>query len=385
MIQIKDKSECCGCSACVSVCAKSAIAMQPDDLGFLYPVVDMEKCNDCGLCEKVCAFHPDYSKEENMETPLVYAVRHKNIKEIETSRSGAMFIALSDWVLNNGGVVYGAGYTDHFRVVHKRATTNEERDEFKGSKYVQSDMNNVFKQVNTDLNTGLKVLFSGTSCQTSGLRASLMKTDTSNLYICDIVCHGVPSPRFWRDYLAFIEKKHKDTVIKVDFRDKTTLGWTDHKESFTFADKHIYADTYTDTFYEHIILRHSCGVCHFTNYQRPSDITIADFWGWQKAVGEEFGADDKGVSLVMVNTEKGKRWFDAVKKDINYLESNTKDCIQPNLQHPTIFHPKRDVFEHDYREKGFGYIMNKYCKESNYLILKRQIKKIIKKVIRYHK
>ncbi len=198
--------------------------MQPDDLGFLYPTVDTEKCNDCGLCEKVCAFNPGYSKEENLKTPLVYAVRHKNIREIETSRSGAVFIALSDWVLNNGGVVYGAGYTDHFRVVHKRAKTKQERDEFKGSKYVQSDMSDVFKQVKVDLKAGLKVLFSGTPCQTSGLRASLLKTDMTNLYLCDIVCHGVPSPRFWKDYLAFIEKKQKDTAIKVDFRDKNQGG-----------------------------------------------------------------------------------------------------------------------------------------------------------------
>jgi coenzyme F420-reducing hydrogenase beta subunit len=240
MINIINKSACCGCSACFSICSKNAISMQPDDLGFMYPVVNMEKCNDCGLCEKVCAFNPYYDKQKNFEKPIAYAVRHKNMKEIETSRSGAMFIALSDWILKNGGLVYGAGYTDHFRVVHKRAVTKEERDEFKGSKYVQSDMNTVFQQIKVDLRNGLKVLFSGTPCQTSGLRSSLLNTNTDNLYICDIVCHGVPSPRFWRDYLTFIEKKQKDTVIKVDFRDKNRFGWGAHKESFTFTDTYTY-------------------------------------------------------------------------------------------------------------------------------------------------
>jgi len=294
-----------------------------------------------------------------------------------------MFIALSDWILDNGGVVYGVGYTDHFRVVHKRAVTKEERDEFKGSKYVQSDMNDVFRQVKTDLKTGLKVLFSGTPCQTSGLRASLQKTDTSNLYICDIVCHGVPSPRFWQDYLAFIEKKQKDTAIKVDFRDKNRFGWKAHKESFTFTDTYTY--TYTYTFYKHIMFRHSCGACHFTNFKRPSDITIADFWGWQKAVGEEFGVDDKGVSLVLVNTERGKAWFEAAKKDINYIETNTENCLQPNLQSPTTIHYQRNDFERDYREKGFDYIMKKYCTDKSngfFSKLKRKMKKIIKEVIR---
>jgi coenzyme F420-reducing hydrogenase beta subunit len=235
MIEIKTKEDCCGCTACFSVCGKNAISMFPDDLGFLYPKVDMQKCINCGLCEKVCAFNAFYSKRDNFETPLVYAVRHKKMKEIETSRSGAMFIALSDWILKNNGVVYGVGYTDHFHVVHKRATTKEERDEFKGSKYVQSDINTVFRQVKADLKNGLKVLFSGTPCQTSGLRTSLLNTNTTNLYLCDIVCHGVPSPYFWRDYLAYIEKKQKDTVIKVDFRNKSKLGWTAHKESFIFS------------------------------------------------------------------------------------------------------------------------------------------------------
>jgi len=379
MINIKNKADCCGCTACASVCSHDAIRMQSDDLGFVYPVVDTDKCTDCGLCEKACAFHPDYDKKENLGTPLVYAVRHKNIKEVETSRSGAMFVALSDWILEQGGVVYGAGYTGHFRVTHKRAVTKEERDEFKGSKYVQSDMNTVFRQVKADLKNGLKVLFSGTPCQTSGLRASLLNTKTDNLFICDIVCHGVPSPRFWADYLAFIEKKQNDTVIKVDFRDKNRFGWAAHKESFTFTDTY----TYTYTFYKHIMFRHSCGVCHFTNLQRPSDITIADFWGWQKAVGEEFNADDKGVSLVLVNTEKGKAWFEAVKDRINYIKSNTADCMQTHLSKPSEIHPRRDDFERDYREKGFDYVVRKYCTPSLYEKIKkmagRQLIKFIKK------
>lgn len=355
----KNKADCCGCTACASVCPQGAISMKPDDLGFLYPIIDQEKCNECGLCVKTCAFNENYSKKGNLEIPLVYAVRHKNMKEIETSRSGAMFIALSDWILENGGVVYGVGYAEHFRVVHKRATTKAERDEFKGSKYVQSDLNTVFRQIKLDLKNGLKVLFSGTPCQTAGLRSSLFKTDVSNLYLCDIVCHGVPSPYYWRDYLTYVEKKQKDKVVKVDFRDKSKLGWSAHKESFTFPDTYTYTYTYTYTFYQHIMFRHSCGICHFTNLQRPSDITIADFWGWQK-VNNEFNADDKGVSLVLVNTDKGKEWFEAVKEDIIYIESNTTDCLQPNLQHPTAIHPKRDNFERDYITHGFVYVAKKY-------------------------
>ncbi len=206
MIKILDPQDCCGCTACASICAHDAITMQPDALGFLYPVVDESKCVECGLCEKVCQFHPNYDKSLNLPSPDAYGARHKDMSQVETSRSGAAFIAISDRILEKGGVVYGAGYTDHFRVVHKRATNKEERDEFKGSKYVQSDLTGVFRQVKKDLQDGLIVLFSGTPCQTSGLASYVGNKLRENLYLVDIVCHGVPSPFLWRDYIAYVEK-----------------------------------------------------------------------------------------------------------------------------------------------------------------------------------
>ena len=351
------KEECCGCSACANICPKGAIKMEADGLGFLYPKIDEAKCIKCGLCKKVCAFNINYDKSLNLNEPKVYAVRHKDLKEIATSRSGAVFIALSDWVLNESGVVYGAGYTGHFRVVHKRAVTKIERNEFKGSKYVQSDLNIVFKQVKTDLENNKYVMFSGTPCQTAGLRSFLNLTgvNTDKLFLIDIVCHGVPSPYFWRDYINYIERKNKQKIIEVNFRDKTKFGWTDHKESFKLEDTY----TYTYTFYQHIMFRRSCGVCHFTNLKRPSDITIGDFWGWQK-VNPEFNADDKGVSLVLLNTEKGIKLFQLIKQEINFIKSDTEHCMQPNLQHPSVIHPKRDEFEKDYIKYGFVYVAKKY-------------------------
>lgn len=317
MILYTNKADCCGCSACMTVCPHDAISMIPDDLGFLYPEIDSEKCVECGLCKTVCSFNSNYCKKDNFEKPIAYAVRHKDITEVDTSRSGAMFIALSDWILDNGGAIYGVGYVDHFRVVHKRATTKEERNEFKGSKYVQSDMNSTFKQVKADLEAGITVLFSGTPCQTSGLRSSLLNTDVKNLFVCDIVCHGVPSPYIWRDYLLYLETKYKNQILKVNFREKTKFGWSAHKESYDFSNKHVYANFYTNLFYEHITLRHSCGICHYTNLQHPSDITLADFWGWEKT-DANLNLDDKGISLVLVNTTKGQKWFEAVKNAIDY-------------------------------------------------------------------
>ena len=235
MIKIIDKNKCCGCTACASACSHDAITMQPDVLGFLYPVVDTSKCVDCGLCDKVCAFNDDYDCSLNLSQPTAYGARHKDMNEVATSRSGAAFIAVSDYILENGGVVYGAGYTDHFRVVHKRATTRAQRDEFKGSKYVQSDLAGVFRQVKEDLRAGLTVLFSGTPCQTAGLHSYVGRKLRDNLILVDIVCHGVPSPYIWRDYLIYLEKKRGAEIVHVDFREKTQSGWLAHKEAFKFG------------------------------------------------------------------------------------------------------------------------------------------------------
>ena len=235
MIEIKDKSACCGCTACASICSHDAIIMQPDAMGFFYPIVDKDKCVNCCLCEKVCAFNDHYDISLNLSNPGAYAARHKDMSEVETSRSGAAFIAISDYVLENGGVVYGAGYADHFRVVHKRATTKAERNEFKGSKYVQSDLGHLFRQVKKDLKDGLIVLFSGTPCQTAGLNSYIGKKLREHLILIDIVCHGVPGPNLWQDYLAYLEKKQGDKICWVNFRDKQKYGWTAHRETFKFV------------------------------------------------------------------------------------------------------------------------------------------------------
>ena len=326
MIQINNPADCCGCTACASI----------------------------------CAFNDHYDTSLNLEKTLAYGARHKDMNEVETSRSGAAFIAISDYILEQGGVVYGAGYTDHFRVVHKRATTKEERDEFKGSKYVQSDMTGVFRQVKKDLRDGLTVLFSGTPCQTSGLNSYVGKRLREKLFLVDIVCHGVPSPYMWRDYIAYLEKKQGSPIVWVNFRDKQKYGWAAHHETFKF--KNGGKMSFTFLFYKHIMFRKSCGNCHFANTKRPSDITIADFWGWEKT-DQDFNADNKGISLVLLNTEKGRKLFEAVKDRMDTFPANLEDCLQPNMEHPSEIHPQRDLFEKEYAKKGFKYVYFKYGEE----------------------
>ena len=236
MINIKDQKDCCGCTACMSICPHNAIMMKPTALGFLYPIVDVTKCVECGLCEKVCQFNDNYDRSLNLEKPIAYAARHKDMNELMKSRSGAAFVAISDYIIEHGGIVYGAGYKEHFRVAHKRATTKEERDEFRGSKYVESDLTGVFKSVKEDLKNGYVVLFSGTPCQTAGLNSFVGKLLRDNLILVDIVCHGVPGPSLWRDYIDYLEKKEGFEVQYVNFRDKK-YGWSSHKETFKFINR----------------------------------------------------------------------------------------------------------------------------------------------------
>lgn len=357
MIQISNKEDCCGCTACASICPHNAISMMPDSMGFLYPKVDITKCVECGLCENICAFNDNYNCKNNLDIPLSFGARHKNPQEIETSRSGAAFIAISDIILNSGGVVYGAGYTDHFRITHKKAHNGFERNEFKGSKYVQSDLTGIFKQIKKDIQNGIIVLFSGTPCQTAGLASFLGEKLRNKLYLIDIVCHGVLSPYIWRDFIKYIETKHGSTLTVVNFRDKK-YGWSKHHETYRFADGSI-ENNFELKFYRRIIFRYSCGKCHYANLKRPSDITLGDFWGWEK-VNPEFNKDDKGISLVLVNTDRGKLLFETAKTKLNIFSCDLNQCLQPNLIHPTELHPKRYTFEELYSRKGFIKAMRRY-------------------------
>ena len=375
MPKLPKKDKCCGCTACQNICAHNAITMVPDNLGFKYPQINDSACIKCGLCIKVCAFNNGYGSDSNFKEPLVYAVRHRDKQEMATSRSGGAFIAFSDFILKQGGVIYGAGYTEHFRVTHKRATTREERNEFKGSKYVQSDLNTVYRQIKSDISNGIKVLFSGTPCQTAGLKSYIGGSKSENLYLIDIICHGTPSPYLWQDYIEYTEQKYNQKIIRVDFRDKS-LGWTAHKESFIFENgRKIITDIWEKLFYQHIMLRPSCGNCPYTNTNRPSDITLGDFWGWEKT-DTSFNSDNIGCSLVLVNTEKGQQLFAASCNDFTSVKTDISRCMQPNLQKPTLLSESSDEFIRNYTEGGIKTIIAKYGTMSKKCTMTTFLKKV---------
>lgn len=380
MISVYDeKKDCCGCTACGSICPVNAIEMKPDNEGFLYPYINQALCIDCGICRRVCPLKDKQICAEDFSEPLVYAVKQKDDKVRLNSSSGGVYTAISDYALRESYSVYGAKFDKKFRVIHSRALKSSERDEFRGSKYVQSDLNETFSQVQKDLNCGTGVLFTGTGCQIAGLRSFLQqtKTDMSKLLTNDIICHGTPSPLLWDDYLRFIQLE--SSLKSYTFRCKEK-GWHGYNVRATFENGRVEVNTvgtkiYANLFNSDLALRPCCYNCQYTSIHRTADLTIGDFWGIEKTMPEI--EDNKGTSLVLVNTAKGKDVFNEVKKDLNIWESNTTDCLQPNLQFPTKRPDNRQAFWQDYSSYGFNYIAKKYGGYNTKNHLKYVVKNIL--------
>lgn len=297
-------------------------------------------------------------KRGMFEKPRTYAVKHKDFSTRMTSRSGGIFTALSDKVLSDGGVVYGCVLDENFTAIHVRAESVDVRNRMRGSKYVQSEMRDVYRAVKVDLEVGKWVLFSGTSCQVAGLKGYL-GVEYKKLICVDIVCHGVPSPLIWKHYLNWQEKKRKSKVVEVDFRNKKDFGWREHIETILFADgKRVDSKIFTTLFYGHSIIRPCCYYCPYKDIIHPGDITIADYWGIEKAAPEFF--DNKGVSLVLNNNQKGESFFSEIKQDIEYKETRIEDSMQAPFSAPFPCPTNRNDFWNDVFYKDFSVIAREY-------------------------
>lgn len=360
----ESKEKCCGCGACSTVCPTGAIEMGADEEGFLYPTIDPARCVDCRACLEVCSFRAEGHFKET-STPTFYAAKHRDENVLMASASGGMFTAVSDFVLRQGGVVYGAAYDKNFRVVHGRAETPPERDRFRGSKYVQSRTREAYSEALDDLKKGRVVLFTGTPCQTAGLRGLLREGPGENLYTCDVICHSVPSPLIWEEYKKLLERENGGRLTEVSFRSKA-LPWTRRNtKNFTFRTS-ASPDLKPDgRFYELFfgagtIMRRSCYACPFTDVHRASDITIADYWGIEKVLPEFY--DPKGVSVVLTNSPKGKKLFDAIKDDLIVLRRPPEESLreQKRLSEPTPLPANMEEFWQDFRERGLAFAIEKY-------------------------
>ena len=346
---IKEQS-CCGCTACYAVCPTGAISMVENEEGFLFPHIDEEKCVNCGLCKKCCAFN---SYEDNNNNPVIYGAKNKNIDTRMQSRSGGVFTALTDYVLENSGVVYGVALDEEFLAYHRRVTTKEDRDSLRGSKYIQSRMEDSLKNVKKDLLDGKKVLFSGTACQLAAVKRYLNNIDCSNLLLVDIVCHGVPSPKIWKDYIQYFEAKYNGKVTSINFRNKQKYGWEGSMQSVTINGTEYDSNLFSDLFNSGVIERKSCFKCPYKSMHRESDITLGDFWGINN-VKPEFN-DHKGVSLILCNTDKGREFFTKVTGSLDVFETVAEKCKQQALSKANDYPADRDKFWKRYLMHGFRY------------------------------
>lgn len=377
MIKIIDKSKCCGCSACYNVCPKKAITMDSDNEGFLYPVINGDNCVDCGLCNKVCPVENKILP--NSKQPIAYAgkINDETIR-IESS-SGGVFSAIATYVLNNGGVVFGAAFNDDFSVSHIAVETIDDLSRLRGSKYLQSSIDDTYTLAERFLKEGRLVLFSGTPCQVNGL-ISFLKKPYENLITQDLICHGVPSPDVWQKYVRYRSALAGASARRISSRHKK-YGWKRFSVSFSFENDTEYlcqlnCDPFMRAFLNNMCLRPSCYDCSFKSLERNSDITLADFWGIEKVI-PDFD-DDKGTSLIMVHTEKGKQILEKVNGII--LKSiDLNEAVKYNTSaYKSVKKPsKREAFLAQLTDENFEKKVNEFCRPS----LKNRIKKIIKRIL----
>ena len=345
MIQVVEKRKCCGCTACYNACPKKAIAMVPDEEGFLYPTVDKMKCVGCGLCKKVC---PILHREHHNEKTEGYIIRYKNENIVEESTSGGAFTAIAEYLMSKGYVVYGAGYDSDMQVVCKMATKPEELKEMRGSKFVQSHLGTTFQQIKKQLMQDKKVLFTGTPCQISGL-LSFLGGKHENLICIDFVCRGVPSPGLWKNYVNMMENKYDSKMVGARFKHKT-YGYHTTTMKVDFANGKTWygsgrVDPMMKAFVRELASRPSCHACAFKGIERQSDITMFDCYEFSAITGLK--DDNKGYSSLFIHTNKGNHILNMIKDRIDIYPVTIEQLVSKNgvmVKNSAKANSKRDQF-----------------------------------------
>jgi len=371
---ICSKQECYGCSACYNICPTRCISMMPDEEGFLHPVIDQTKCIDCKTCVSVCQVHNNMIGRSDKQK--YYAVKNNDAVRINSS-SGGIFTAISDYVLTSSGVVVGATMNSDFTVYHIVTNDIDGRNLLRGTKYVQSDLKEIFSEIREMLTKGKKVLFVGTPCQVEGLNLFLRNRYT-NLITCDLVCHGASSPKVFKSFIEYIQKKAKAKLLQFNFRDKE-LGWRGYRVSAKYENKKIknalWLRSFNYLFSQNYINRPSCSRCKHVSYNRCSDITIGDYWGIERYYPEF--EDRLGVSLIMTNTEKGEKLYQNVSQGLVQIEIKREEAKQNSLSRLPKSNKQREAFWTDYQQLPYKEVIKKYGEYN----LKGYVKDFIRKLL----
>jgi len=379
MAYIKNKKDCCGCSACVSVCPVGCITMVSDSEGFAYASADDSACINCQRCTRLCDSLNDRTGESSV--PKAYAAMSKDEDERLKSSSGGVFSLLARDVIRRGGAVFGAAFDKELCVRHICVEREEDICLLRGAKYAQSDIGDSYARVKAELSSGREVLFSGTPCQVAGLKGSLRK-EYDKLTCIDFICHGVPSPLALEKYVEMREKKSGKRVTDIRFRDKRE-GWQDYYVSLSLDDRSEYASLYRDdeymkAFLSNLTLRPSCYSCRFKSLSRAADITLADFWGIDRICGEM--NDKKGTSLLLVHSRKGEVALSRIEECIKACTADPNEAVRYNgaAVRPAARPPERDRFMSLIQSKPFD---EAYRKATPPLIV-RKAKSFVKRVKR---
>lgn len=371
MIEIKDKHDCCGCEACVNACPKSCIDLLYDDEGFLYPSVRMDSCVNCSKCVKVC---PAINKPSEAKTPIetLSAINIDETVRISSS-SGGIFSLLAEWIIERGGVVFGAVFDEEWNVKHDYTGKKEDLLRFRGSKYVQSRIGTAYKDAERFLKQGIYVLFTGTSCQIAGLKRFLNK-EYENLLTADCLCHGVPSPKVWNSYIKEIAGDINN-IKDISFRDKST-GWKKYSFTINLKDGNTIThparnDIYMKGFLSDLYLRPSCERCPAKSGRCRSDITLADCWGIDRY--NPHMDDDKGTSLILVNSTKGQTIIHSVNCKTSFVSVADVQKNNGGFKEILIPHKKRSFFFKNLNKQPIINLINE-C--TSLTITEKLIKKI---------
>ena len=371
---INDPAKCCGCGACYSACPNGSISMQYDAEGFLYPTINAETCLHCDLCETVCPVLSAGAPAKNNH--VAFAARTNDVDALVQSTSGGIAFELASYVLRLGGVVYGACFDEAMRVVHQEITDASELKKLQGSKYVQSDIGNTYACAKQHLQKGDWVLFTGSPCQIEGLYSFLRK-EYPTLITMDFICHGVPAPGLWEQYLnetAFSSAKN------IVFREKSK-GWETNSR-FVVFDKNnrpickqsFYKNPFYFFFANNYSLRPICYECPFKTGYKKSDFTVGDLWGISKLLPNK--PDDRGMSLVLLNSEKAADIFEKLAENIDSWAISYDDAIAENMMFlRSVTKPqKRALFFKEIQSSTFKKLYGKYKpKDPPILAIKKKL------------
>ena len=357
------RERCTGCGACAAACRVGAITMVPDEEGFVMPKVSEERCTGCKACRAVCPMNrKGFLKNSN--EPHFYAAQNKNAEVLSVSTSGGAFTALTDEILHSGGVIYGVVFDETLKVLHCRAEDLSGRDSMRFSKYVQSDMTGIYESIRNDLESGRTVFFTGTPCQCAGVRAVFGKP--AGLYLCDLICHGVPSPLLWEKYREALAREHGGSAVTwASFRTKAN-GWHRGQYQVYFrvddGDEQLEDTRFFELYLRgRYVLRPSCHACPFADTRRVSDLTIADYWGIEKYSRK--WDDCRGVSLILAGTAKGEAFL-LNTHELRYERRAPIEALseQKRLSEPVSAPADRARFWEVFRKSGFSAAAKDICR-----------------------